>query len=107
MKILRTKTVIFASVVALPLAGCGGVKLPPNTPQDLGDAFACVLTDVLTKQPVDDCIQKYGQAIVNDAVAMLVDSTQLASEQPAAHSFAMSLQPKAEAAPQPIKPTQK
>jgi hypothetical protein len=74
------------SILALLACQCGK-QLPPNTPGDVGDAVACVMTDVLAQKPIDDCIAKFGRLAI-DILQVLSDSAQLTAENPAAHDFA-------------------
>jgi hypothetical protein len=65
----------FAALVAGSSVGCTKPpEVPSNLPTDVGDALACVLTNLLAKQPLTGCIAQYGAAIVADALQMLTDS---------------------------------
>jgi hypothetical protein len=81
--------IAIAFPILLACAACNkGINVPPNTPDDVGGALACVLTDVIAQKPVDDCIAQYGQKIVADILGTLADSKQFAAEHPDAAQFA-------------------
>src|SRR4029077_7838648 len=88
---------IVVGFVFAALVDCGSFGMPttpPNVPVDVGDAIACAIADAGAQRSVDDCGQKYGQKLVDDALATLVDSQRFKMEKPEAHKFAMSLRTK-------------
>jgi len=95
---------IVVGFVFAALVDCGSFGMPttpPNVPVDVGDAIACAIADAVAQRSVDDCVQKYGQKLVDDALATLVDSQRFKMEKPEAHKFAMSLRTKP---PSPLQP---
>jgi hypothetical protein len=91
----------FAFAVLVDCGSFGSLTTPPSMPADVGDAIACAIADAVAQRPVDDCVQKYGQKLVDDALATLVDSQRFKMEKPEAHKFAMSLRTKP---PSPLQP---
>src|SRR4029077_11443695 len=61
---------IVVGFVFAALVDCGSFGMPttpPNVPVDVGDAIACAIADAVAQRSVDDCVQKYGQKLVDDA----------------------------------------
>jgi hypothetical protein len=74
-----------ALVVASVLpSGCTGKPPGPNTPADIGGVVACVIADVLANRSPIDCVQQYGQALVDDVIPMLRHSKTFTAEHPEA-----------------------
>lgn len=81
---------VFCIGVCLSMIGCNGKPLPvtPSTPGDVGDAVACVVSDVTAGKPVSDCVAKYGQTIIADVLQLLLDSKSFTEEHPEAIAYA-------------------
>jgi hypothetical protein len=70
-------------VTALGVTGCSKpIVIPPNTPADIEGALACVTAAILAAQPLDDCLTKYGPALVADAIQTLLDSKKFQTDHP-------------------------
>jgi hypothetical protein len=70
--------------------GCGGtlptIVTPPSAPTDITGAVTCVTAAVLAGGSIQPCIDKYGQALINDAIQTLLDSKEFAAAHPDAYS---------------------
>jgi hypothetical protein len=70
--------------------GCGGtipsINVAPGTPGDIVGAVSCVVTALLANQSVQPCIDKYGQALIDDAFQTLLDSKEFAAAHPNEYS---------------------
>jgi hypothetical protein len=76
-------------VSASVVVGClqKPIVVTPSTPGDVGGAIACVVADVIASKPVDDCITKYGEALVADVLQSLTHSQSFADEHPEAIAY--------------------
>lgn len=76
--------VVMILVASLAATSCtkGPIVVPPNAPADVEGALACVTAAILAAQNLDDCILKYGPALVADAIQTLLHSKQFAADHP-------------------------
>jgi hypothetical protein len=72
--------VFMVALFGVSTAGC----LPPGSslPTDVGGAVSCVIADLIAGSNIDDCINKWGLALVTDAVQILTHSQSFASDHP-------------------------
>lgn len=80
----------WASVFTVVMAVAGCSKLPavaPSTPSDIKAVVDCVMADVIAGHPVDDCEQKFGPVLVEDALQSLLDSNVFSDEHPEATAY--------------------
>jgi hypothetical protein len=78
---------LFALTVgAFSVTTTGCVKLPPNVPTDVENALSCAAGSFINQTPIQPCIDQYGQALVDDAFTILMNSLEFKNSQPAAYS---------------------